>query len=172
MRREIEHGERIAIHAVLQAKLAFEVDGPHHVGGGGWRASLLPRVERLHLCAVAPPPSADQSFALQQRADRAGGRPPCIGLVLDQPIPQLYWPIERILLPQIGDSIRHRQRHPLRLGVRRMRAIGQPRVALRAKAVQDLVPRLLADSKLFADLHDPLAPIETGAHERKSFTHW
>ena len=76
-----------------------------------------------------------------------------------------------MLLTQPHDPLRDGRPHPARRPVRGMRAIAQPRFTFGSKSLQNLVPRLFANPKPIANVHDPLVTIETRLYEFQSLAH-
>ena len=135
--------QRLATGAVAGQEPALEIDAPHIVG----RTAM--RKRRARRRTAAPQTALDrQPLAIEQRPDRAGGRPGRLRGAPLQPRPHLHRSPGRMLPAHrqapLGDLLRHR----LRVMQRRPRAIEQTLNAILSMPLQPLVAGLPAHPEL------------------------
>ncbi len=134
-RMVVEDGQRMAA-SLAKREMALEIHLPQIVRPGVLEADMVPRLPGAR--------AVQRAVASQDRGDR-GGRRNIRHVPHLQDAPDLAATPGRILAPHPQHLRLHRFGGPGRAGQRTPRPIGQPAIAVSAKANYPLIPRLRAD---------------------------
>ena len=137
----VGHGERVTVHAIARAEVAFEVRGPEIIGVGGLDrhdAGMLVSGDAGGVSSPAPARASRSPAVLTAGTSTSGGA--------GQPVQQLLRPPARMLSPRVADQRRHLVRDVVRTPPRRPAAIAEPGPAALVESVQPFVARFATDA--------------------------
>lgn len=158
-------GEWVAVLAVAELELAFEVSAPQIVGDRALR-------ERRSGSPMARPADRlDQAVAMEDGVDRAfGGNPDVAVEAADQEFADLARAPMRLLALEVDNQLLDLRRQLVGIAHRPPRAVAQRLEAMLLVAVKDFVAGLARDSELPADIAHRL-PVQQPADKPKTLVH-
>ncbi len=161
----IGDGERVAVTAVAETELTFEVGAPEVVGVGTCR-------EQRSLGAVsAPTHAADQAVTVEHGVNGAlGGNAEIAGKAADQQLADLAGAPVRLAALEADDEPLDLRRELVGVANRPTGSVGECGATLGLVATEDFVASFAGDAELAADIRHSL-PIEEAGNEAETFFH-